>query len=65
MYVLGAYCPKRLYKTGLEEFREMIIEYNEFLEYLCNLYGQSFIDIEPVAQASLNQTRVHLQKGIV
>ena len=37
---------------------------NEFLEYLCNLYGQSFIDIEPVAQASLNQTRVHLpEKG--
>lgn len=60
IYVLGTYCPKRLYKTGLEEFRKMIIEYNEFLEYLCNLYGQSFIDIEPVAQASLNQTRVHL-----
>ncbi len=46
IFALGAYVPRALQSEGMRVFRNLILEYNEKLEQLCDQYRISYIDTE-------------------
>lgn len=50
IYTLGAYIPKSLESVEMNIFRDLIIDYNEELQILCNKYNITFINTEEIGK---------------
>lgn len=50
IYTLGAYIPKSLESVEMNIFRDLIIDYNEKLQILCNKYNITFINTEEIGK---------------
>ena len=50
IYTLGAYIPKALELEGMNIFRDLVLQYNEKLQKLCEDYGVTFINTEAIGK---------------